>query len=76
VGQALALKKIVQDKIAKGEVKIEPASNKNIASTTYVSSSRPTIYTCAHLLQTEPFYTNYKVKLIMYIEMYNSSSFF
>jgi hypothetical protein len=30
VGQALALKKIVEDKIAKGEVKIEPASNMNI----------------------------------------------
>ena len=48
VGQALALKKIVEDKIAKGDVKIERASNMNIAPTTYVSSSRPTIYTCAH----------------------------
>ena len=48
VGRALALKKIVEDKIAKGDVKIERASNMNIAPTTYVSSSRPTIYTCAH----------------------------
>ena len=48
VGQALALKKIVEDKIAKGDVKIEPASNTNIVPTTYVSISRPTIYTCAH----------------------------
>jgi len=48
VGQALALKKIVEDKIVKGDVKIEPANNMNIAPTTYVYSSRPTIYTCAH----------------------------
>ena len=48
VGQALSLKKIVEDKMAKFDVKIEPASNMNIAPTTYVSSSRPTIYTCAH----------------------------
>ena len=38
----------MEDKIAKGDVKIEPASNMNIAPTTYVSSSRETIYTCAH----------------------------
>ena len=50
VGQALALKNIVRDKIAKVEVKIEYASNVNIALTTYVSCSRPTIHTCAHLL--------------------------
>jgi hypothetical protein len=48
VGQAMVLKKIVEDKIAKDDVKIEPASNMNIAPTTYVSISRPTIYTCAH----------------------------
>jgi len=57
VGQALALKNIVRDKIAKVEVKIESASNVNIALTTYVSCSRPTIHTCAHLLRTEVFYT-------------------
>jgi hypothetical protein len=57
VGQALPLKNTMGDKITKDEAKIESASNMNIALTTNVSCSRPTIHICTHLLRTEALYT-------------------